>query len=70
MEVSPLMNLTTWKYCYYFTGWIQDEKADHLESTTFENNKQNLSIHLELVILENSWHILTNNKQKIDYFVK
>ena len=53
MEVSPLMNLTTWKYCYYFTGWIQDEKADHLESTTFENNKQNLSIHLELVIFEN-----------------
>ena len=38
-----------------------------------ENNKQNLSSHLELVIWENSQFFvcyLSKNKQKIEYFPK
>ena len=39
----------------------------------FENNRQNMSSHLELVISKNSQIllvILINNKQKIDYVPK
>ena len=36
----------------------------------FENNRQNLSSHLELIILENSWFFACcqNNKQKSNYY--
>ena len=43
------------------------------ERVYFENNRQNLSGHLELIILENSQFLpvtCQNNKQKIDYFQK